>query len=102
MATYPIIEKSLTDWYDALSMVSYDDEGNCYVPYTNDTGFAFVLTVHEQFYDDYDNLVDDSGDLEVYVEPGATVNIPVKPASISDDDWSSCNMIWWFDVASLD
>lgn len=102
MATYPIIEKSLTDWYDELSMVSYDDEGNCYVPYTNDTGFAFVLTVYEQFYDDYDNLIDDSGDLEVYVEPGATVNIPVKPASVSDDDWSSCDIIWWFDVASLD
>lgn len=97
-ATYPIIEKSLTNWYDALSEVSYDEEGNCYVSYTNDTSYGFTLNVIENFYDETDTWIDDSETIEIYVAPGATVYIPVKPAAIADTDWSSCDLYWWFSV----
>lgn len=101
MAAYPVVEKSLAVWYDALSSVSYDAEGNCYLPYTNDTGYGFTLYVYVVFSDDAGNIVDDSGDIEVDVPVGTAVRIPVKPATITDDEWSSCDLIWWFDVVSL-
>lgn len=102
VATYPVIEESLTDWYATLTEASVDEDGNSYVSYTNNTGFEFTLTVVEDFYDEYDYWIDDSGEIEIYVAHGETVKIPIKPAIIADDEWSSCRLTWWFDVESLD
>ncbi len=96
-ACYPDIEADLQAWWvDATAYPG--DDGHYYVEYTNYSGYDYTLYCEVYFYDPYDTLLEISDILEIHVDNGETVYIPTIPVVISDDDWSSFGMNWWFSI----
>ena len=93
---YSTLEYSFECWIgDGVSSYPMDD-GYYYAAYTNDTGYSFDLYATIYFYDAYDNLLEVSDEMTIYVARGATVYIPTIPTTVSDDAWSSWDIFWDF------
>ena len=36
--------------------------------------------------------------MQIHLDKGETVEIPVIPSTIDDDDWNTWNISWWYSV----
>lgn len=92
---YYCLEYSFEKWWNNASADQMSD-GHYYATYTNDTYYSFNLYATIYFYDNYDNLLEVSDEMTIYVAKGATVYIPCIPETVSDDAWYTWGMYWDF------
>ncbi len=97
-AAYPYIEADIQDWYDYEASADLGADGHYYAAYTNYSGYDFTLCCIIYFYDADGNWLETSDTIELYVGKNETVHIPTIPETISDDDWYTFDMNWWFYV----
>ena len=93
---YHTLESSFEYWWDNGVSADQMDDGHYYAAYYNDTGYSFNLYATIYFYDNYDNLLEVSDEMVIYVAKGATVYIPCIPETVSDSAWYTWGMMWDF------
>lgn len=97
VAKYPVIEKSLEDQLSSVAAPWDEDNKYYYAPYTNDTGFDFVLTVSVAFYQG-NTYLETGKDVEITIPAGETIQIPLIPLTLKDGEFDGWVATWWFDV----
>lgn len=97
VAKYPVIEASLEKQLSSVR-APWSDAGYYYAPYTNDTGFDFVLTVSVEFYKGKTYL-ETGKKLDITVPAGETIEIPLIPVTLEDGEFDGWVASWWFNAA---
>ncbi len=96
LAKYPGIEKSLSIQFNNVT-APWSNAGYYYAPYTNDTGHSFTLHYTLYFFMGEERK-EESEELTISIPAGETVEIPLDPKTLGDNDWDGWRIDWWFTI----
>lgn len=96
VAPYPYIEADLMNWWNTNPDASPMDDGHYYAVYTNNSGYNYTLFVTVYFFGPDGTLLEVGEEFSIHVNNGETIHIPLIPTTISDEEWSTWNMGWWY------